>query len=57
MDNANGQFHEATRRGFLAAGGAAFLATGLTARSASARQPGPYVRRSLSDPLMIEIAF
>jgi tyrosinase len=50
MDKANQQFQETTRRRFLAAGGAAVLATGLTARRASARQAGPFVRKSLLDP-------
>ena len=52
MDKANRQVQEATRRRFLAACGAAALSTGLTARPASARQAGPFVRRSLSDPLI-----
>jgi len=52
MDKANRQFQKTTRRRFLAAGGAAALSTGLTARPASARQAGPFVRKSLSAPMI-----
>jgi tyrosinase len=50
MDKLNRPFHETTRRRFLAASGAAVLATGLTARRASAAQGPPVVRKSLLDP-------
>ena len=50
MDKANRHSQDTTRRRFLAASGAAVLSTGLTARPASARQAGPFVRKSLSDP-------
>ena len=44
--------HHTSRRGFLAAGGAAVLATGLTARrrEVRAQPPGTIVRMNLSDP-------
>jgi hypothetical protein len=52
MDKANRPFHETTRRRFLAAGGTAILSAGLTTGSVSAGQSGPFVRRSLTDPLI-----
>jgi hypothetical protein len=50
MNKANPQFHGTTRRCFLAASGAAALSAAVTSRPAAARQSGPFVRKSLSDP-------